>query len=72
MADLIEQIKLVQAGIGPKRVKTPDVEVEQFSMGELIRAAAYTGTRRGISLGTIQFTIAVAKCGCSCATDETC
>lgn len=65
MSDLVSKIQEIQAGIGPKRVKTPQEEVEQFSLKELIDAANRIGTKKP-SLSNIGWTRAVPKNNCAC------
>lgn len=62
---LEENIQAIQAAVGPKRVKTPQEEVEQFSLAELLKAANSRGTRKPF-LNNFSFVKAVPKNGCSC------
>jgi len=62
---LEENIQAIQAAVGPKRVKTPQEEVEQFSLAELMKAANSRGTRKPF-LNNFTFVKAVPKNGCSC------
>jgi hypothetical protein len=62
---LEENIQAIQAAVGPKRVKTPQEEVEQFSLAELLKAANSRGTRKPF-LNNITFVKAVPKNGRSC------
>lgn len=62
---LEENIQAIQSTVGPKRVKTPQEEVEQFSLTELLKAANSRGTKKPF-LNNFSFVKAVPKNGCSC------
>jgi hypothetical protein len=65
MSDIVSKIQEIQSGIGPKRVKTPQEEVEQFSLKELIDAANRIGAKKP-SLNNIGWTRVVPKNNCAC------
>lgn len=62
---LEENIQAIQSAVGPKRVKTPQEEVEQFSLDELMKAANSRGTKKPF-LNNFSFVKAVPRDGCSC------
>lgn len=62
---LEENIQAIQSAVGPKRVKTPQEEVEQFSLQELMKAANSRGTKKPF-LNNFSFVKAVPRDGCSC------
>jgi hypothetical protein len=66
MSDLVSKIQEIQAGVGPRRVKTPQEEVEQFSLKELLDAANRIGSKKP-SLSNIGWTRAVPKNNCHCS-----
>jgi hypothetical protein len=65
---LEEQIVALQQAVGPQRVKTPDVEVEQFSLKDLATVAQKNVTPNP-TFGTLSWTKVVPKDGCSCERD---
>lgn len=57
---LNEDIQSLQELIGPKRVKTPNIEVEQFELRDLVQAAQRnTGTNPVFS--NFNYSLAVPK-----------
>ena len=62
---LEQNIQAIQSAVGPKRVKTPQEEVEQFSLDELMKAANSRGTKKPF-LNNFAFVKAVPKNGCGC------
>ena len=62
---LEQNIQAIQSAVGPKRVKTPQEEVEQFSLEELMKAANSRGTKKPF-LNNFSFVKAVPKNGRSC------
>jgi hypothetical protein len=62
---LEENLQAIQQAIGPKRIKTPQEEVEQFDLADLLKAANARGTKKPF-LQNITFTKAVPKCEGHC------
>lgn len=69
MSDIVSKIQAIQAGVGPRRVKTPQEEVEQFSLKELLEAANRIGAKKP-TLNTIGWTRVVPKNNCHCESLE--
>ncbi len=67
----IEDIQALQEAVGPKRIKTTDMEVEQFELKDLIAATNQQSTKKP-SLSNIGWTRAVPKYGCSCPNQGEC
>jgi len=64
--DIGDKIAALRAKVGPKRMKTPQVEVEQHDLAELARLADRTGVRAP-TLSSMGWCIAQPKynsCGC--------
>jgi len=64
MATEIEQLAELQATIGPKRVKTTEVEVESHSLQDLLKAQRQLGQVKPV-LASMFVQIATPH-GCSC------
>jgi hypothetical protein len=62
---LEENLQAIQQAIGPKRIKTPQEEVEQFDLIDLLKAANSRGTKKPF-LANFGFTKAVPKNDCPC------
>jgi hypothetical protein len=61
----ISTLQEIQEALGPKRVKTPQQEVEQFELRDLLQAANSHGTKKP-SLMNIGWTRVVPKYSCHC------
>ncbi len=71
MADDMSEVNDLSKAIGPKRVKTPQVEKEQFDPVTVIRAANMLRARNTrITMGSMDISIATPKGGTSCS--DTC
>lgn len=66
MPTLLESMAAIQAAIGPQRVKTKELEVEQYSMKELLLMAAHTRAR---PVQLAQFGMTIVSPSCSFDTD---
>jgi hypothetical protein len=60
-----DDISALQKAVGPKRVKTPTHEIEQYSLREML-AASEKLKKRPIGLSAMHFDIVTPKEGCTC------
>lgn len=65
----ISTLQEIQEKLGPKRVKTPQQEVEQFELRDLLQAANSHGTKKP-SLMNMGWTRVVPKCSCRCPIED--
>lgn len=65
MSNTSEDILAIRENVGPKRVKTPLIETEQFDLDQLSRVAEKSNSFKP-TLNNMLFSIAVPKNGCSC------
>jgi hypothetical protein len=70
MSELVDTLKSLQEQLGPQRVKTPQLEVEQFSLKELLSAADRT-VAKPVQLHKFPMTIARPKYGMVCCPSKT-
>lgn len=77
MSTPAQDIESIRESLGPKRVKTPQIEIEQFDLDQLDRIAQKSNTFKPL-FSNFMFTKVVPKCGTSCETgtctdpDESC
>lgn len=64
-------ISELQAAVGPKRVKTPGLEVEQFDIDKLLKVANAQSTFRPF-MHNIGWSKAVPACNCNCPINPSC
>lgn len=64
MSDLIEKINEIRQSVGPRKVETETVTVEQHDIEKLARIAERTTPHP--TMATIRFTQVVPKDGCDC------
>lgn len=67
----IGNINALREAIGPKRVKTPLIEVEQFDLNQLDKIAQKSNSFKPM-FSNFMFSKAVPKCGTSCETGTCC
>lgn len=65
----ITTLQEIQTALGPKRVKTPQQEVEQFELRDLLQAANSHGTKKP-SLMSMGWTRVVPKDECRCPIEK--
>jgi hypothetical protein len=61
----ITKLQEIQEALGPKRVKTPQTEVEQFELRDLLAASNQQSTKKP-SLSNFGWTRVVPKHNCNC------
>ena len=69
MTTVIQDINTLRESIGPKRVKTPLIEVEQFDLNQLDKIAAKSNTFKPM-FSNFMFSKVVPLNGCSCEEKE--
>ena len=69
MSDTADRINDLRGKVGPKRVKTPQIETEQFDLDQLDRLAEKTNPVKP-TFQNMLFSIAVPKWGCDCTRRE--